>query len=189
MIRRALPFVVRKPAGLFAVSVALHGDEAALGAVRDAMREYVPTSPNSFANFKLFSAVSLRREHRTLAAREAAREAIAAYRSSGHIANGLAEAYVEAGEPETAVELLKSIGATAALARLRRGSEVESSEVAAILSQREAQIANLAVRGISSRETGLRLGISARTVETHLTNIYRKLGVSSRPELAAKLGN
>jgi len=186
LINRAMPFV-KGPAGDFAVSVALFGDDAALATVRDAMRDYVPLSPLGLANFKLFSAVSSRREHRYLAARDQAREAIVAYRECGHLTNGLAEAYVEAGEPQEAIDLLERIGATAALARLRGASRSENPASAVTLSQRETQVAHLAARGISSRDTGSRLGISARTVETHLKNVYRKLGVSGRPELAAEL--
>ena len=186
LINRARPFIAR-PAGDFAVNVALFGDDAALAAVQDAMRDYVPHSPLGLANFKLFSAVSSRRKHRNLAAREQAREAIAAYLECGHVTNGLAEAYVEAGEPEKAIELLERIGATAALARLRGAASSETPASAVTLSQREAQVAHLAVRGMSNRDAASRLGISARTVETHLKNVYRKLGVSSRPELAAKL--
>ena len=187
LINQTLPYVAKKPAGLFAVSVALAGDDAALDAVRAAMRDYVPMSPLGLANFKLFSALCLRREHKTLAARETASEAVSAFLSCGHIANGLAYAYIEAGQPQKAFDLLERIGATAQFARLLGATNDNPIAAEAKLSQREAQIAHLAVGGMSSRDTGLRLGISARTVETHLTNAYRKLGVASRAELAAEL--
>jgi DNA-binding CsgD family transcriptional regulator len=42
-------------------------------------------------------------------------------------------------------------------------------------------------RGLPSREVAATLYVSTRTVEYHLQNIYRKLGVSTRSQLAALL--
>jgi DNA-binding CsgD family transcriptional regulator len=55
------------------------------------------------------------------------------------------------------------------------------------LSSRELAIARLAADRERNREIADRLGISPRTVENHLANIYRKLGVSGRDELRALL--
>jgi len=54
---------------------------------------------------------------------------------------------------------------------------------AGALSAREAEIARLVAARKSNKEIGAALDISARTVSTHLSNIYGKLGVSSRGEL------
>lgn len=51
------------------------------------------------------------------------------------------------------------------------------------LSAREREIAAAARRGASSREIAQELSLSVRTVETHLGNVYRKLGISSRADL------
>jgi DNA-binding CsgD family transcriptional regulator len=51
------------------------------------------------------------------------------------------------------------------------------------LTPTEARVARLAGDGLSTREVAEELGISPRTVETHLASIYGKLGVSSRAEL------
>ena len=51
------------------------------------------------------------------------------------------------------------------------------------LTPTEARVARLAGDGLSTRAVAAELGISPRTVETHLANIYGKLGVSSRAEL------
>jgi DNA-binding CsgD family transcriptional regulator len=54
---------------------------------------------------------------------------------------------------------------------------------AAELTPREREIALLAAAGSSSRQIAGRLVISVRTVDNHLQNAYRKLGVSRREDL------
>ncbi|MFB9368576.1 helix-turn-helix transcriptional regulator [Kitasatospora albolonga] len=56
------------------------------------------------------------------------------------------------------------------------------------LSDREREVADLAAAGLRSRQIAERLFLSHRTVESHLGNAYRKLGVSSRTALARVLG-
>jgi len=52
------------------------------------------------------------------------------------------------------------------------------------LTGRELEIVRLVVARRSNKEIGTALGISARTASTHLSNIFAKLGVASRGELA-----
>jgi len=52
------------------------------------------------------------------------------------------------------------------------------------LSPREHQIAQLAADGFTNREIAARLVIGERTVETHLSRVYMKLGVAGRRALA-----
>lgn len=52
------------------------------------------------------------------------------------------------------------------------------------LTKREREVARLAVQGMHAAGIGARLGISERTVETHLANAYAKLGVASKVDLA-----
>ncbi len=49
---------------------------------------------------------------------------------------------------------------------------------------RERQIVESILAGMSNREIGDKLGISEETVKRHIRNIYDKLGVSNRMELA-----
>ncbi len=49
-------------------------------------------------------------------------------------------------------------------------------------SEREREVIKLLVQGKSNKQIALQLKISNRTVEFHLSNIYSKLGVSSRTE-------
>jgi len=53
------------------------------------------------------------------------------------------------------------------------------------LCEREREIVSYVVHGFPNREIAGRLCISERTVSTHLVNIYEKLQVHSRAELAA----
>jgi predicted ATPase/DNA-binding SARP family transcriptional activator/DNA-binding CsgD family transcriptional regulator len=55
------------------------------------------------------------------------------------------------------------------------------------LSQRETDVAQLAARGLTNQQIAGHLGISTRTVETHVSNVLRKLAVTSRAELATRL--
>lgn len=55
------------------------------------------------------------------------------------------------------------------------------------LSERERDVARILLQGKSNKQIALELGISNRTVEFHLKNIYAKLGVSSRAEAILKL--
>lgn len=56
------------------------------------------------------------------------------------------------------------------------------------LSGREQEVVQLLLEGKSNKLIASSLGISARTVEFHLKNIYTKFQVSSRMELVLKLG-
>ncbi len=55
---------------------------------------------------------------------------------------------------------------------------------AGALTGRELEIARAVARRLSNKEIGAQLDISARTVSTHLSNIFEKLQVQSRGELA-----
>jgi DNA-binding CsgD family transcriptional regulator len=57
------------------------------------------------------------------------------------------------------------------------------------LSHREQEVVNLLLEGKSNKLIALALGISDRTVEFHLKNIYAKLQVGSRMELVVNLGH
>jgi DNA-binding CsgD family transcriptional regulator len=56
------------------------------------------------------------------------------------------------------------------------------------LTRREREVAGLAAGGATSREIAAKLFVSVRTVDNHLQNVYSKLGVSSRDDLARALG-
>ena len=90
-----------------------------------------------------------------------------------------------------------------AIAEVRSGGAPMTSEIARLvvqsfrpspanaseesgLSRRELEILNLLSQGLSNKELGARLGISAETVRTHLNNVYQKLHVHGRTEAVVK---
>jgi DNA-binding CsgD family transcriptional regulator len=77
---------------------------------------------------------------------------------------------------EACLQLLDRLGP-----RGRRARTATSGPGA--LTSRELEVVRLAAEGLATREIGERLFIGRRTVETHLTNAYAKLGIRSRVEL------
>ena len=55
------------------------------------------------------------------------------------------------------------------------------------LTPSELRVAQLAAGGQTNRQIAQAPSVTERTVENHLTSTYGKLGISSRPELAAAL--
>ncbi len=63
---------------------------------------------------------------------------------------------------------------------LRRGGGEE-------LTTSERSVAELAAKGMSNREVAAALSVSPKTVEASLSRVYRKLGITSRAELGARM--
>jgi DNA-binding NarL/FixJ family response regulator len=86
--------------------------------------------------------------------------------------------------------LLRSGGAQGWSAQTRRelvaarGRRTLRGETRPRLTPREAQVAALVQRGHTNREVAAQLFVTDKAVEYHLGNIYRKLDVRSRTELA-----
>lgn len=97
-----------------------------------------------------------------------------------------------AGDGDLAAKELKA-ARVGAVDRGLAGLVVRIDEVAPLegggLTRRERDVLELAVAGAAAREIAERLVIGERTVETHLANIYRKLGVRNRVELIARWGD
>lgn len=82
------------------------------------------------------------------------------------------------------------LGAAPVLARARAltsslTSAMSTSLRAGGLTPRELDVLRLLPRGLSNAEIAESLFVSPRTVQTHLTNLYTKLGVGGRAEAIA----
>jgi DNA-binding CsgD family transcriptional regulator len=108
-----------------------------------------------------------RRSRRRADAREALQEALAYFERGG------AEPWAEQAQAE-----------------LRASGEVPSRDrIGSLrsLTPQELQVALIVARGITTREAAAALFLSPKTIEFHLGNIYRKLGVRSRAELVRRV--
>jgi DNA-binding CsgD family transcriptional regulator len=120
---------------------------------------------------------------------------------SGRATDALGRALSEGDRPgavtalEQAVSLFEACGATGrrdrSLERLRQLGAPGRRAAGALsgpasLTRRERQVARLAAQGHTVRQIGERLYISERTVETHLSAVYAKLGVASKTELVSR---
>ena len=95
-----------------------------------------------------------------------------------------------------ALELATICGATALAARAERellatGARPRRIALSGVesLTQSERRVAEMAAEGPTNREIAQALFVTQRTVEVHLTSIYRKLAISSRSQLAAALAD
>jgi DNA-binding CsgD family transcriptional regulator len=103
---------------------------------------------------------------------------------------------VDAREPlRSAAATFEQLGAdpweARAKAELRAAGEASTVRLKAYddqLTPQQRQVAQLAARGLSNREIGAQLYLSPRTISFHLYNIYPKLGITTRSQLAAALG-
>jgi DNA-binding NarL/FixJ family response regulator len=77
---------------------------------------------------------------------------------------------------------MAELAATGARPRTPRQTGVEA------LSPSERRVAQLAAEGLSNRDIAQALFVTTKTVEVHLSAVYRKLGITSRAELPGVLG-
>jgi ATP/maltotriose-dependent transcriptional regulator MalT len=142
------------------------------------------------------------RPHEALASAAAAREAAGAplMRARALLAEG--RSLAAAGDRPAAIETLaaaeQALDGFGALRRrdeavrelrrlghrVLRGARDSAAGPLGPLTAREREIADLVAAGRTNREVAEQLVLSTRTIEAHLRNIYAKLGVRSRVELA-----
>ena len=83
-------------------------------------------------------------------------------------------------ELESALRLFTELDARPCLARIAESMNRPSRHSAGQLSEREIQVLRLLAAGKTNRDIGEELFISEKTVARHVSNIFDKLGVSSR---------
>jgi DNA-binding NarL/FixJ family response regulator len=101
-----------------------------------------------------------------------------------------ANGYVlKTAEPQDIVQGVRDVfhgksvlDATLAQKLIARLSGKEESALIESLTDRELQILTLTAKGFTNKAIGVQLGISDRTVQNHLANIFQKLNAESRTE-------
>jgi DNA-binding NarL/FixJ family response regulator len=88
-------------------------------------------------------------------------------------------------ELEAARETFARLGAATDLARIEGVPSAESATASHELTKRELEVLRLLSTGETNKQIAADLVLSVRTVDRHVSNIYAKLGVSSRAAAAS----
>jgi DNA-binding CsgD family transcriptional regulator len=92
---------------------------------------------------------------------------------------------------EQALAILEPLGAQIWASRTRDELSrigLRRAKAAEGLTPAQARVAELVAAGLSNPQIARQLHMSLRTVESHLSRVYREYGVTSRSQLAAILG-
>jgi DNA-binding CsgD family transcriptional regulator len=140
-------------------------DEGAEEAFAAAVEMHAGASrPFDRARTELAFGEYLRRARRRLEAREHLRAAL--------------DGFEALGAPAWAESARAGLRASGQTARRRDASTLDE------LTAQELQIAHYVGEGLTNRDVAAQLFLSPRTIDFHLRNVFRKLGISSRIELA-----
>jgi DNA-binding NarL/FixJ family response regulator len=93
----------------------------------------------------------------------------------------------------SALDIFEGLGAAPWVERARQelracGQTARKRDPSTLLqlTPQELQVARFVADGLPTREVAAQLFLSPRTVEFHLRNVFTKLGISSRSELAGR---
>jgi DNA-binding NarL/FixJ family response regulator len=104
-----------------------------------------------------------------------------------------AQALELGGDSAAARELYMRCGSPRQVRRLTRGDTTvpaaDALPALPALSLRERQVAAAVAAGLGNVEIAARLGVSVKTIESHLSRIYARLGLRSRVHLATYMAN
>jgi DNA-binding NarL/FixJ family response regulator len=185
---------------------------AALGDADSAVAHFVkagqlaPDAAIDVLPWRAGAALAHLRNGNARAAGELAREHVELARRSGspHVMAGALRtlAAVDAG-PDRIQHLLRARGVDHAgrhelwplqgrvrrlLDRLGEQPRKVQTEAMAALTVSERRVARMAADGLTNRQIASELVVTVKAVEWHLSHVYRKLGISSRTNLASTLG-
>jgi NarL family two-component system response regulator YdfI len=116
---------------------------------------------------------------------------VTAYTDKGTVTgilNAGAEGFITKDEdPYVIPDAIRSIlqgknwlGPVASTLVVKRLKEPRTNQGNSLLTDREITVLGLIANGLTTKEIANQIGMAERTVEFHITNIYEKLGVSSR---------
>jgi ATP/maltotriose-dependent transcriptional regulator MalT len=172
LLKKALEYVKNADEACdLPLAVAQFGDEGCLARAREVLgsRTLLPNADVATAHLHYFDALVLDREGDAEGCLREATVAAALFRKLRWTSYELAATLLGASAHRTRSSTDGSAGPAASI-------PVE-------LTLREQSVAQLAIVGLSNREIGERLSISARTVECHMTSILRRMGLRSRHQL------
>jgi len=129
--------------------------------------------------------VALRRAEQAWRALEAPYEAARARVLVGRACAALADVDTAAEELEAAREVFAGLGAVPDLARIDALTHRAAARDPHGLTARELQVLRLVAAGETNKAIAAELVLSQRTVDRHVSNIFAKLGVSSRTAATA----
>jgi DNA-binding CsgD family transcriptional regulator len=137
-------------------------------AFEEALKLHVLTpTPFELARTQLCFGERLRRRRRRADAREPLRRAL--------------ESFEQLGAAPWAERARTELAATGETARPRNANAADE------LTPQELQVALVVANGATNKEAGAALFLSPKTIESHLSRVYRKLDVRSRTELVRRL--
>jgi DNA-binding CsgD family transcriptional regulator len=142
----------------------LHEGAEATKHFEDALGRADDAHPFDLARIRLRYGEHLRRERRRVDARDQLRAALEGFERLE------AEPWAERARAE-----LRATGETA---RKRDPTAIDQ------LTPQELQIARLVAEGLTNKEVAAQLFLSPRTIDSHMRNVFAKLGITSRTQLA-----
>ena len=97
----------------------------------------------------------------------------------------IADALERIARGETVFSASQRRAAVSELGRLARRSRDEAG-AKAVLTHRELEILEYLALGLTVKQVATRLGLSPRTVDTHIAKLYRKLRVKNRVQAISR---